>query len=1251
MRRQTSVYRAGSISARPSSKKLRKQKKQLEKEIKKNTFSRGSNSATSSSADSSNIQDSFTEQSPSLIVDDISYKEEEEHMIVEEKETDINNIQLDDVEMENDQNENEQHLCNCDDHEENEKLDDAHDVEEEIVTPIPQLTDDRENQECEKKDILEDELVQEEPSPAKNVELINEAIQVDEVAEDIFIEKEESNNYIETKEEIDNIVETKEEIDNITEPKEEISNIIVTNEQTNENVETNEENITQNDVTEFDIVEVTEESKDVEMDAEPENVENEDAVPPSNGQLNENEQNNNNDTSNNEVEKKSLFTIKPEFFQNANERKNNDANEEDDYEMVDLIDEKKNDKTNNNSNNNQVNDEPTVLLDHERYVLKKINGVSKSQFDSNILYSKLDPTSDIYVNLLENGNICFFNISDKHRLFLEKNLLTLLNISIADLPFIKIFFSPNAKSLASLKKIDEITTNPSIIILNSRNGTIWRFENLNSSFQMGVFNKLQNDSIIKNDSKVNESDFVYLSKISCLLMKNYKRQLVLFNLLTNEVTKLRYSPENTKGSLFGRLFKGGKSTRKDVIDFEIENSITEQTISVLFDSDFAFYNIRKFETIKGCSYDFAEIIFNESFELPTFITQSVLGEVGAIILIKYSKIFEDGNAKYYSFLLSTGFDNLLLVTAKISNIFEVISFYNVNYFQRETFDNTELIELQTAFIKTEKHYTSFIKFENNINLVQIPLLDPANDSNIIFRDIICFQTGSEVKNSMLYEFEENDIKTYCLSFQTTNSTMGSFYQLHIKDIGEKIIQNTDSLSFFLKFHLRNYLMTNTQDTGLSNIIQNSWFNKDSTVLVEALKSIVSDTCSSQTLNTIEQESMLENLLISIHSNLSHWQNDINIEELKTVLLTTLDYLSLLKCFNSVNLFSDVTSDFIDLGVNDSTNKFKNIEMILSNTLDKINKNIYEAKDTVKPDISNYISRALKFLKVSIYQPIIGNVESHYRNGLFKDIILSENDRSLPFSETLASKLSDFILLVGQLKNTDASLGEGLFMLLKILYYYNSNSNNTLFIENHVHWLGSILKISTEQTNSISKNNIFDEIIIMLEYYHDLIGVFKVLDYLLFKKLISYEYYSNLFSVSNNNRQDLIESYVEFYVNKSYNHKLQLFFDIIMNLDDKKLTSEIYQILLQKNAAEDHSEILWPFETLINKNYDSAFNVLFNKVSGESEEESVDNSESKNNKRSFKLFESSMARLCSDLKDSEVEKEQIQHIDGIFNKYT
>lgn len=1180
MRRQTSVYRAGSISARPSSKKLRKQKKQLEKELKNkiNLFSSSNNDTID--------QDTSDEQSLSPKLDTVANKSGS----VNNKEDELF---VDDEELEE------------------ERPDDNIDINNKGNYGVFGEYD--LNQDAKQKEIFKSQ---------EEYEVSNHKGEVENDKQSAYTQKaalEDDNHIMVTQEEIG---------------EREISL---------NDCELVKQDTALPDNTECDIIEVVEELNNIEAESPIDGIEQKVEEFPLNS-INTKEL----ETKEESEKPKHIFTIKPSFLEQSDEEKGEE--EEDDYEMID-VDHEICDEDTGNQITEGLSKQPTVLLDHDRYVLKKIKGSSSSQYNSNVVYSKLDSKSDICVNVLDNGNICFYNISDKHRLFLEKNLLTMLNISIDDLSFLQLFFHPNAKSLASLKNVDEISTNPGIIILNSKNGTIWCFENLKSSVQMEQFVKYQNDSMIHKGLDVNDSDFVYLGKISCLLLKNYKRELILFNLLSAKVSKLKYSSEPCSNSLFGRFFRGINTTRSDVLDFEIENSCTEQTISVLFDSDFAFYNIKKQQTNNGYDYDFEFITPNKLLEIPFFITQSVLGEVGAVIVLKFKKIYEDRNGKFYSFLLSTGFDNLILLTVKISQNFDIINYYNVNYFEREAIDNTELIQLQTTFIEGEEYYTAFVIFKENINLVDVPIFESKNSSNIVFRDIISFQKGSKIENTAVYEIEDK-IKTCCISFQTTNSSYRSFYQLHLKDISNKDMHKLDSIDNFLCFHIKNYLMTDSLDTGLSNIIQGSWINRDFGLISRAFRSTLKEVYSNVFLSTIEKESMCENLLLSIHENLAYWNNSSKVEELTEVISCVLNDLSMLKCFNSIKLFDQSTKEFIDFSSNDPINIFMTMDTILVNTLDKINTQLYEANTLHRTDISSYVSRAIEFIEVSFNKPIIENIEHQLKNKLFGDIISSDNLSDIMASENLFSKISDFILLVGQLENINSNVGEGLFMLLMIFYYQNSLAQSKLFAENHIHWIESILKISTAEPVSTNGSSIFERIVDRLEHYNDFIGVFKVLDYLLSENLINYEPYFKLFFQNVANRQHLVNNFVDFYMNQSYHNKMQSFFDIILNLNDNELTNEIYQVLLQNTNADNYSEILWPFETLINQNYESAFNILFNKATKEEKaekDEASDQSRGNVSARRLKMFELSIARLCSGLAQGKVEKTKKDHLNNLFNK--
>ncbi|XBW36681.1 hypothetical protein QEN19_002255 [Hanseniaspora menglaensis] len=1266
MRQQTRLSKTSQIVPKLTSKKRRQQQKKDEKEAKKNIALKklsedilsNESSSTSSTKNEGLIDYStISELENSASVDDqviISQQPDLEEMDIEEDNKEEFLIKNEEKKKNNSEYNQYEHVITCDsnDQEKNvnfEKIEsnkfvlEQQENDEVFTNKINLIIDDANNQfKNNISDInevldIENDVSAKEASDVFQIEETEQNEPNNELLENEFAEGlEKKNNLFEQKDESEvaeapllNFVENTDEFQSNIDFGNECFDNASKNEESNESIEekkgNNLENLVNNnllDVSEFDIVEVTEEPMDIEETI----FENE-----HNQTLGSGEEINSNLNENFSVTN-SAFTIKTTFLQENIEK---DDGDEEDYEMGDEKEELFENKSSSLSKKS-FNDKISVLLDHERYILKKTNSKPNNQFSSTILFSKIDLISDICVNILENGTISFSNLSDKHVLSIEKNLLSLLNISIDELPFVQVFFTPNAKSIASLKKIDEITTNPGIVLLNYHNGTIWHFENLKYEFSINHYTKTRNDDLIKKDLKVNDSDIVYLDKIHCLLIKNHKKQLVLFNLLSKAVSKLKYSTESTKNSFFSKIFKYDQSIRSDVVDFEIENSVTQQTISVLFDSDFIFYNIKKTLTSKGVLYEFEEIYLGDSLEIPSFISQSVLGDIGAVIVLKFKKVHEDRNSKYYSFLISTGFNNLLILTARITDIFNVINFYNVSYFQQEIIDNLELISLDTAYIEGDYHYSSFIKSVENINLVQVPLLESERTSNIVFRDIISFENDTKIKNCVVYTLE-GTLKSYCLLFQTSKSSKSSFYQLHIKDIKNRATTNTDSLNFFLEFHLQNYLMTNAAETGLNNIIHESWFDSDFTLLSNSLKSVVKKACLNENLNTIEKESVIENLLISVHTNIPYWRNCIVLKDLKCLILTLLDYLQLIKSFNSIKLYSDLSGEFINLSLHDTSNSFMNIEMMLVNTFENINKKLYEFKSNQANDASSYVNRAIKFFKIALYDPVIENVESHYRNNLFKEVLDSQHVSGLISSEQLVFSINEFLLLVGQINSIDANTGEGLYMLLKILYYQNCKAVNPLYSNNHLYWIESVLKVSTSQLNIEGKNNSFDQIIEMLEHYNDLIGVFKVLDFLLSKKLINYDNYVKIFSAQGEVRTELISKFVNFYVSKSQSNSIKLFFDIITNLDDLKLTTEVYKLLLENNKSGLHYKILWPFETLINKNFENAFNVLHDKLS---------NNESADNK--YKKFELSIASLCSKLSTGELDNYKKEFIESSLN---
>ena len=146
---------------------------------------------------------------------------------------------------------------------------------------------------------------------------------------------------------------------------------------------------------------------------------------------------------------------------------------------------------------------------------------------------------------------------------------------------------------------------------------------------------------------------------------------------------------------------------------------------------------------------------------------------------------------------------------------------------------------------------------------------------------------------------------------------------------------------------------------------------------------------------------------------------------------------------------------------------------------------------------------------------------------------------------------------------------------------------------------------------------------------DWISVYKIYDYLSATKQVSYSEYPSFFDLEED-KKVLINRFLDLYLNREYKAKLQNFFDIMGGLDNTLFIKEVYQELNSREKKDDVTEVLWAFETLINKDYKKAFKVLF-EVENNKKKPVEDG---KKNYNDFREFKDSMMRLCEVLSSNE-----------------
>lgn len=102
-----------------------------------------------------------------------------------------------------------------------------------------------------------------------------------------------------------------------------------------------------------------------------------------------------------------------------------------------------------------------------------------------------------------------------------------------------------------------------------------------------------------------------------------------------------------------------------------------------------------------------------------------------------------------------------------------------------------------------------------------------------------------------------------------------------------------------------------------------------------------------------------------------------------------------------------------------------------------------------------------------------------------------------------------------------------------------------------------------------------------------------------------------------------------YLNKDFKTKLQNFFNIMSGIDSPAFIKDVYKELASREKKGNVPEILWAFETLINKDYKKAFKAL-----SEIESNKVNFIENKAKGQDFEGFKDSMMRLCEVLSANE-----------------
>lgn len=832
-----------------------------------------------------------------------------------------------------------------------------------------------------------------------------------------------------------------------------------------------------------------------------------------------------------------------------------------------------------------------IILDHRKYVLKSVTTEKTTLYTSQLLDSKLNVDFDIAVSILENGRIKFSNISNKHSLNLEYDLLALLNISVSHLKSLKVFLKSNySTNLLNDKVQGEI--NPSVLIIDTFSGTLWDFENIRSSF-VSQTPLIRKNDILRKLNFTTEKDISFLRNSGCLLLKTEKNQLVLYNIYKNQIAYLKDNYEKQGKGFFRKMFSYGNSPRDDVIDYVIEDSRNEDTIVVLFKSDISMYHIRKHNDLPNAKYHFDR---NEEFndiEKDDLIYNSILNNRIPITVLRLNRVYSNKNASFYSLLICTSYSEYILVNLKISDKCEALGQFELKYLKNESMCYTEELRVQTSYIDQQDYYTYFLTYRNEIFFSQIPLC--ANEKQSIFSDVIIFKPETKVFTESIYQVEYAEDRSTCLSFQTDIGGQYTFYQLHLKN-EDQSLSETAAYSELLNFHLKNYVLNIIVDNDqelFDNKVEYKWMSLMKNVFEEAFENQVYETMTNTDMLPEKKSYIFENILHNIKDNLLSWVTITSKEFVKLSVLRILEHLSKIKVLTTIP---------------EST---LSAEQFVISTFSEFNQQ-YMSGDHETLRVDNM----LDFVTNVVYESLLCGIELKYRSDNFVDLLGKACYNSVLFSSNVNHNLVNFITIAQSLDlDFNEKVFGGFLNLLKVMYYQNAfgvNKLDTLVVS-----IGNVLNIFKDKLELHEINLLKDLTVINKDW----ISTFKIYDYLSASQKIQYIEYQNFFGLEED-KNVLIKCFLDLYLNKEYRTKLQNFFDIMSGINSPAFIKDVYRELASRERKANVPEVLWAFETLINKDYKKAFKAL-----SEIESNKMNFTENKAKGQDFEGFKDSMMRLC------------------------
>ena len=839
-----------------------------------------------------------------------------------------------------------------------------------------------------------------------------------------------------------------------------------------------------------------------------------------------------------------------------------------------------------------------MILNHRKYVLKSVTTGKTTLYTSQLLDSKLNVDFDIAVSILDNGHIKFSNISNKHSLNLEYDLLALLNISVSHLKSLKVYLKSNySTNLLNDKVQGEI--NPSVLIIDTFSGTLWDFENIRSSF-VSQTPLIRKNDILRKLNLSTEKDISFLGKSGCLLLKTNKNQLVLYNIYKNQIAYLKDNYEKQGKGFFRKMFSYGNSPRDDVIDYVIEDGHNEDTIVVLFKSDILMYHIRKHNDLPDAKYHFDR---NEEFhaiEKDGLIYNNILNSRMPITLLRLNRVYSNKNASFYALLICTSYSEYILVSLKISDRCEVVGHFELQYLKHESKGYTKEISVQTSYIDQQDFYTYFLTYKNEIFFSQVPLCE--NKKQSVFSDVLTFKPETKVFSGSIYQVEYAKDRSSCLSFQTDAGGQYTFYQLHLKN-EDQCLSETAAYSEFLNFHLRNYVFNRIIDNDqelFDNKVDHKRMSLVNNAFEKAFNNQVDETMNNTEILPEKKSYIFENVLTNIKDNLHSWTTTTSKEFVKLSVLSILEHLSNIKVLiqmpgstssaeeSVINTFGEFTQQFMSCDL--ATLKVDNLLDVVTNV---------------------------------IYESLLCGIELKYRSGNFEELLGKNCYNSVLFSSNVNHNLVNFISMAQSL---DLDVNEKVFCgflnLLNVIYYQNAfgiNKLDTLVVS-----IGNVLNIFKGKLELHQINLLKDMTVINKDW----VSTFKIYDYLSASQKIQYVEYQNFFGLEED-KNVLIKCFLDLYLNKDFKTKLQNFFDIMSGIDSPAFIKDVYKELASREKKGNVPEILWAFETLINKDYKKAFKAL-----SEIESNKVNFIENKAKGQDFEGFKDSMMRLCEVLSANE-----------------